>query len=506
MDPSYNQRLAGPENQFLLNDVVPGNGMTARGSRKLPTGAEGYEKQPLFERAGSAEPVRLTPAWEETNLPNDELNFKGVTMERADLEMNPPIDRLKLVYLTFVLHGVGTLMPWNMFINAKSYFVDYKLGKAYLGTESVYASNFLAYVGFAAQVPNLLFNWLNIFITIRGNLTTRIVWSIFVEVLVFIVTVIFAMSDTSSWPGPFFFVTMVTIVLLNMASGIYQNTVYGMAAKLPFKYTGAVILGANISGAISSIINIMSLAMAPNVRTAAIYYFITALFILLACFDTYFALPLNRFYRYHELLAQKEQQSKECQAVGRASSHVPYFQIFKQCFPQLFNVFFVFFVTLSVFPAVHSDIKQSDPDFIISEKYFTEVTCFLTFNVCAMLGSLLSAVFTWPKPKHLIFPVVLRVLFIPFFMVCKYEPQNRIRQFPVFIHNDWVYWVASMLLGISSGHLSALAMMYCPRCVEPQYASTAGMFGAAVLITGIFSGITFTLALPEFVVGVPWNL
>lgn len=24
------------------------------------------------------EPVRLTPAWEERNLPNDELNFKGL--------------------------------------------------------------------------------------------------------------------------------------------------------------------------------------------------------------------------------------------------------------------------------------------------------------------------------------------------------------------------------------------------------------------------------------------
>jgi len=39
-----------------------------------------------------AEPVRLTPAWEETNLPNDELNFKDVTMEQAVLEMNPPTD------------------------------------------------------------------------------------------------------------------------------------------------------------------------------------------------------------------------------------------------------------------------------------------------------------------------------------------------------------------------------------------------------------------------------
>ena len=49
----------------------------------------------------------------------------------------------------------------------------------------------------------------------------------------------------------------------------------------------------NLSGTIVALINIMSIAMAPNPRTAAIYYFITALFILLACFDTYFALPLN---------------------------------------------------------------------------------------------------------------------------------------------------------------------------------------------------------------------
>lgn len=48
-----------------------------------------FEKQPFLP----TEPVRLTPAWEETNLPNDELNFKGVTMEQAQLEMNPPVDR-----------------------------------------------------------------------------------------------------------------------------------------------------------------------------------------------------------------------------------------------------------------------------------------------------------------------------------------------------------------------------------------------------------------------------
>lgn len=81
---------------------------------------------------------------------------------------------------------------------------------------------------------------------------------------------------------------------LPVANGIYQNTIYGIAAKLPFKYTGAVVLGSNISGCFTAVLSIIAdIMFKGSARTAAIYYFITALFILLVCFDTYFALPLN---------------------------------------------------------------------------------------------------------------------------------------------------------------------------------------------------------------------
>lgn len=76
-------------------------------------------------------------------------------------------------------------------------------------------------------------------------------------------------------------------------NGIYQNTIFGMAAKLPPKYTGAVILGTNISGTFTAVVSILSSLLSSNQRMQAIYYFITALFVLLLCFDTYFALPLN---------------------------------------------------------------------------------------------------------------------------------------------------------------------------------------------------------------------
>lgn len=43
-----------------------------------------------------AEPVRLSPGWEGTERPDDELNFKSVTMDQADLELNPPKDRYSI--------------------------------------------------------------------------------------------------------------------------------------------------------------------------------------------------------------------------------------------------------------------------------------------------------------------------------------------------------------------------------------------------------------------------
>ena len=66
--------------------------------------------------------------------------------------------------------------------------------------------------------------------------------------------------ETAGWPTLFFYLTLGSVVLLSMANGMYQvvaitititmtimvklqNTVYGLAARLPFRYTGAVVLG-----------------------------------------------------------------------------------------------------------------------------------------------------------------------------------------------------------------------------------------------------------------------
>lgn len=52
-------------------------------------------------------------------------------------ERTDPGDKFNLVYLIFLLHGIGVLLPWNMFITARSYFVDYKLNSSLSDSSSM---------------------------------------------------------------------------------------------------------------------------------------------------------------------------------------------------------------------------------------------------------------------------------------------------------------------------------------------------------------------------------
>ena len=87
-----------------------------------------------------------------------------------------------------------------------------------------------------------------------------------VEILILILTIILAMVETSTWPQTFFYLTIISVILLNMANGVYQNTVYGLAARLPDKYTGAVVLGSVKQNFLEQISVRMNIRIYSNIR------------------------------------------------------------------------------------------------------------------------------------------------------------------------------------------------------------------------------------------------
>lgn len=58
-------------------------------------------------------------------------------------------------------------------------------------------------------------------------------------------------------------------------------------------------------------------------------------------------------------------------------------------------------------------------------------------------------------------PVLLRVVFIPFFMFCNFKPDSR--KLPVLFGNDYLYVAGGILMALSNGYLSSLTMMFAPR-------------------------------------------
>ena len=62
----------------------------------LPVFVEAAEKRPFLESGPQS--VKLTPSWEDRNLPAAELNLRGLEadLDKAALDMDPPRDRLLL--------------------------------------------------------------------------------------------------------------------------------------------------------------------------------------------------------------------------------------------------------------------------------------------------------------------------------------------------------------------------------------------------------------------------
>ena len=49
--------------------------------------------------------------------------------------------------------------------------MNYKLGLSYTGMESSFVPFFLQYLALSAQLPNVIFNWINVFFKLRYKRT-----------------------------------------------------------------------------------------------------------------------------------------------------------------------------------------------------------------------------------------------------------------------------------------------------------------------------------------------
>lgn len=414
-----------------------------------------------------------------------------------DIEINennvpqPPKDKYNIVYTTLMIGGVFVLLPWNMFITIQDYFVGYKLSEEYIGTKTNLATYFLAYLGIISQIPSLLFEYVNLFIHFKGDLRKRIQVILIFQIVLFIISIVLAILNTSKWPYIFFYLTMISVFLINMSTGIFQNSLYGLAVLLPVNYVGAVIIGTNISGIFTSLLSILIMCVSVSLPTLAVCCFSTSVLLLILLFCILCYISKNKFYNFYTKKYFNTEHNKiELKNILR---------IAKKSKIHLFNIFFIFFITLSCFPTILSYVKRTNENFIINDKFYTVVTCFLFFNIATTIGSISAKYIKLPNEKMLTYFIILRIIFIPLFLFCNYIPPNTDRHIYVFVNNDYIYVLIVFLFGITSGHFSSLAFHYLVSTTSKKNVQTAGMLGAILLITGIFLGLTSSSIFPYII-------
>lgn len=432
----------------------------------------------------------------------------------------PPPDRYKAVWLIFFILGLGTLLPWNFFMTATLYFnsrlmdepAKERVGGAELNitqpARSQLQAKFNNVMTICAMLPLLIFTCLNSFLHQRVPQKLRVLGSLIGILVLFVLTTMFV--KISFTPLTFFTLTMVKIVFINSFGAILQGSLFGMAGLLPVSYTTPIMSGQGLAGTFAAFSMICAISSGSSLEDSAFGYFIVACVVIILAIVAYIILPRMDFYQHYSVQSNKVDaevdatmemiQKGEKNGVktmmgesqeGSKKEQPSVITIFKKIWVLALSVCLVFTVTIGIFPAVLADVQSTIAGKGKWSLYFIPVACFLFFNVFDWAGRSLTAACMWPGQDSKLLPlmIVLRLVFIPLFMLCNVHPRFYM---PVFFEHDAWYIIFMIIFAFSNGYLASLCMCFGPKKVLPYEAETAGSIMAFFLSLGLALGAAFS--------------
>lgn len=159
------------------------------------------------------------------------------------------------------------------------------------------------------------------------------------------------------------------------------------------------------------------------------------------------------------------------------------------------SVFYVFCVSIMVFPAVSSGIQsvQKGDGSPWTTTYFVPLTSFLMYNIADFCGRQATAWLQVPGPTSRVLPllVLCRSIMVPLLMLCNYQP--RVHLHAVFFTHDVYPVIFNCLLGLSNGYLGTLPMIYGPKVVPRDLAEATGVVMSFFLTLGLAVGSAFSV-------------
>uniref|UniRef100_A0A1I8I166 Equilibrative nucleoside transporter 1 n=1 Tax=Macrostomum lignano TaxID=282301 RepID=A0A1I8I166_9PLAT len=337
-------------------------------------------------------------------------------------------DSFNAALFLFFFLGIGSLLPWNFFTTAKGYF-NFKL-------RNVSADS----------------------------------------------------TEDGGDQTAFFWCTMASVMAVNIGAALVQGSLFGLAAMFPHKYVTALMQGQASGGVTAALVYIASLSLGSGALSAGLVYFVSATCVLLLCLLAYLALRRLPFVREQVNRSQSISYDSSLPSAGSSLSLSGQPATWRRALSDLawpaLSVFMVFAVSLSLYPALLSSVSSvARPDSL----YFVPLACFLAFNAADLLGRCFVS-FSLPSSNRLLAGLaLLRLVFVPLFLACNYQPRRQWAIPPAFT-SDAALPILVSLFGLSNGYLGALSMTRGAAAAEIQNAELYGALMSFFLTLGLGTG------------------
>ena len=205
------------------------------------------------------------------------------------------LNQRSIAYVMFIFLGVGNLFPWNVFINAGGYFAS-----RFCGT--LFSDNFENYFSFSFTVSQTIGLALSVKYQNTLSLWTRIAIPLMTTSTIFLINSIFVVVDMNS--NLLFVLTLICTFICGSVGSLLSGGLFGLAAVMPSSFTGALMTGQGVAGAIVSLSDIFTLLAAADTSVCSdddtsgddsatcdgfvlsgstLAYFLIATFILIFC-------------------------------------------------------------------------------------------------------------------------------------------------------------------------------------------------------------------------------
>jgi len=424
-------------------------------------------------RSSSANVVELETLDETVPVTQLEEEEPEVRVE-SDVAAVAPPDTRNLVYIGFWLLGAAYLAPWNSVLSVTTYW-DVRIAPGAIFTFTI-----------AYMSMNLLGLFVLLWMGDRVSFFVRIVpglvlFAVVLLVLLFVGDVVLA---------------NICMALLGLADAIVQGSVWSLAGQYNERITGAVMSGNGLAGILISAIQlIIFFAIPADVSgferdAVMIKFFFAASILVIIASALFFQFVLMRSPLTHFYLARaRAPRAPLSDGTEQQQQKLSVWRVTRAVLPQGANAFLVFFVTLTLYPAIASLIQPVQYDFALVPFFVVIVSL---FNLGDFVGRSLPRWLSFVPPRWLVLPVLARAAFVPVFIFCV-EPH--------LIASDAATYSIVILFALTNGYLGTLAMQFGPEMVQPQDRERAGAVMVTMLTVGLTLGVWSGNAINAFAPG-----